>query len=138
MELYSMPMFNKFLVNDIEKSSEWYQENLSFKSIFKFKNEQNQILMEHLRLAKYQDLMLISGKQFEVGNAVYTNILVPNIRILKQRISSQYIVEDLEEKPWNSIEMTIKDLDNHLITLTQSNIKNEEFNALMQHTSKTF
>ncbi|MUP49225.1 glyoxalase, partial [Veillonellaceae bacterium M2-8] len=76
--------------------------------------------------------------QFEVGNAVYTNILVPNIRILKQRISSQYIVEDLEGKPWNSIEMTIKDLDNHLITLTQSNIKNEEFNALMQHTSKTF
>lgn len=138
MELYSMPMFNKFLVNDIEKSSEWYQENFGFKSIFKFKNEQNQILMEHLRLAKYQDLMLISGKQFEVGNAVYTNILVPNIRILKQRISSQYIVEDLEEKPWNSIEMTIKDLDNHLITLTQSNIKNEEFNALMQHTSKTF
>ena len=138
MELYSMPMFNKFLVNDIEKSSEWYQENLGFKSIFKLKNEQNQILMEHLRLAKYQDLMLISGKQFEVGNAVYTNILVPNIRILKQRISSQYIVEDLEGKPWNSIEMTIKDLDNHLITLTQSNIKNEEFNALMQHTSKTF
>ena len=134
MELYSMPMFNKFLVNDIDKSSEWYQENLGFK----IKNEQNQILMEHLRLAKYQDLMLISGKQFEVGNAVYTNILVPNIRILKQRISSQYIVEDLEEKPWNSIEMTIKDLDNHLITLTQSNIKNEEFNALMQHTSKTF
>ena len=138
MELYSMPMFNKFLVNDIDKSSEWYQENLGFKSIFKFKKEQNQILMEHLRLAKYQDLMLISGKQFEVGNAVYTNILVPNIRILKQRIPSQYIVEDLEEKPWNSIEMTIKDLDNHLITLTQSNIKNEEFNALMQHTSKTF
>ena len=138
MELYSMPMFNKFLVNDIDKSSEWYQENLGFKSIFKFKNEQNQILMEHLRLAKYQDLMLISGKQFEVGNAVYTNILVPNIRMLKQRISSQYIVENLEEKPWNSIEMTIKDLDNHLITLTQSNIKNEEFNALMQHTSKTF
>ena len=47
-------------------------------------------------------------------------------------------MEDLEGKPWNSIEMTIKDLDNHLITLTQSNIKNEEFNALMQHTSKTF
>ena len=47
-------------------------------------------------------------------------------------------MEDLEEKPWNSIEMTIIDLDNHLITLTQSNIKNEEFNALMQHTSKTF
>ena len=138
MELYSMPMFNKFLVNDIDKSSEWYQENLGFKSIFKFKNEQNKILRLHLLLAKYQDFMLFSGKQFDVGNAVYKNILVPNIRILKQRIPSQYIVEDLEEKPWNSIEMTIKDLDNHLITLTQSNIKNEEFNALMQHTSKTF
>ena len=60
------------------------------------------------------------------------------IQIYLYQIFSQYIVEDLEEKPWNSIEMTIKDLDNHLITLTQSNIKNEEFNALMQHTSKTF
>ena len=37
MELYSMPMFNKILVNDIEKSSEWYQENLGFKSILNLK-----------------------------------------------------------------------------------------------------
>ena len=30
MELYSMPMFNKILVNDIEKSSEWYQREFRF------------------------------------------------------------------------------------------------------------
>ena len=32
--------------------------------------------MEHLRLEKYQDIMLISSDDFEVGNATYLNILV--------------------------------------------------------------
>ena len=35
--------------------------------------------MEHLRLEKYQDIMLISSDDFEVGNATYLNILVKDI-----------------------------------------------------------
>lgn len=39
----------------------------------------NKVLMNHLRLEKYQDLMLISQKDFEVGNSIYLNILVKDI-----------------------------------------------------------
>ena len=82
----------------------------------------NKVLMNHLRLEKYQDLMLISQKDFEVGNSIYLNILV----------------NQLEEQPWNAKEMTIKDPDGNLITLTQSNISDTDFEKLMKKTSKDY
>ena len=95
MDYYQMPMFNKILVSDIQKQK-WY-ENLGFNSVFKFRNDKNEVLMEHLRLEKYQDIMLISSDDFEVGNATYLNILVKDINNLEKHITSQFIVEQLEE-----------------------------------------
>ncbi|MCJ1657082.1 VOC family protein [Staphylococcus sp. NRL 16/872] len=140
MEFYQMPMFNKILVNNIEKATKWYEKTLGFKSIFKFRNDKNEVLMNHLRLEKYQDIMLISSDEFEVGNATYLNILVKDISDLEERISSKFVVDQLEEKPWNAKEMTIKDLDGHLLTLTltQSNIIDTDFEKLMKTTSRNF
>ena len=133
-----MPMFNKVLVKDIEKSEKWYEKTLGFNSVFKFRNDKNEVLMEHLRLEKYQDIMLISSDDFEVGNATYLNILVKDINNLEKHITSQFIVEQLEEKPWNAKEMTIKDLDGHLLTLSHSNITDKDFQKLMKKTSSNF
>ena len=52
-----MPMFNKVLVKDIEKSEKWYEKTLGFKSVFKFRNDKNEVLMNHLRLEKHQELI---------------------------------------------------------------------------------
>ena len=95
MDYYQMPMFNKILVSDIQKRSG--MKNLGFNSVFKFRNDKNEVLMEHLRLEKYQDIMLISSDDFEVGNATYLNILVKDINNLEKHITSQFIVEQLEE-----------------------------------------
>ncbi|HDG9471627.1 TPA: VOC family protein [Staphylococcus aureus] len=132
MEFYQMPMFNKVLVQDIEKAEKWYEKTLGFKSVFKFRNDKNEVLMNHLRLEKYQDLMLISQTDFEVGNSIYLNILVKDIEEKSQNISQKFIVSQLEEQPWNAKEMTIKDPDGHLITLTQSNISDTDFEKLMK------
>ena len=133
-----MPMFNKVLVKDIEKAEKWYEKTLGFKSVFKFRNDKNEVLMNHLRLEKYQDLMLISQTDFEVGNSIYLNILVKDIEKKSQNISQKFIVSQLEEQPWNAKEMTIKDPDGHLITLTQSNISDTDFEKLMKKTSKDY
>lgn len=133
-----MPMFNKILVKDIEKAEKWYEKTLGFKSVFKFRNDKNEVLMNHLRLEKYQDLMLISKTDFEVGNSIYLNILVKDIEEKSQNISQNFIVNQLEEQPWNAKEMTIKDPDGHLITLTQSNISDADFEKLMKQTSKDY
>ncbi|WP_194746613.1 VOC family protein [Staphylococcus chromogenes] len=138
MEFYQMPMFNKVLVKDIEKAEKWYEKTLGFKSVFKFRNDKNEVLMNHLRLEKYQDLMLISQTDFEVGNSIYLNILVKDIEEKSQNISQKFIVNQLEEQPWNAKEMTIKDPDGHLITLTQSNISHTDFEKLMKQTSKDY
>lgn len=138
MEFYQMPMFNKVLVKDIEKTEKWYEKTLGFKSVFKFRNDKNEVLMNHLRLEKYQDLMLISQTDFEVGNSIYLNILVKDIEEKSQNISQKFIVNQLEEQPWNAKEMTIKDPDGHLITLTQSNISDTDFEKLMKQTSKNY
>ena len=138
MDYYQMPMFNKLLVSDIQKAAKWYEKTLGFNSVFKFRNDKNEVLMEHLRLEKYQDIMLISSDNFEGGNATYLNILVKDINNLEKHISSQFIVEQLEEKPWNAKEMTIKDLDGHLLTLTHSNITDKDFKKLIKKTSKDF
>ncbi|HHD0804312.1 TPA: VOC family protein [Staphylococcus aureus] len=138
MEFYQMPMFNKVLVKDIEKAEKWYEKTLGFKSVFKFRNDKNEVLMNHLRLEKYQDLMLISQTDFEVGNSIYLNILVKDIEEKSQNISQKFIVTQLEEQPWNAKEMTIKDPDGHLITLTQSNISDTDFEKLMKQTSKDY
>lgn len=98
----------------------------------------NKVLMNHLRLEKYQDLMLISQKDFEVGNSIYLNILVKDIEEKSQNISQKFIVSQLEEQPWNTKEMTIKDPDGNLITLTQSNISDTDFEKLMKKTSKDY
>lgn len=138
MEFYQMPLFNKVLVQDIEKVEKWYEKTLGFKSVFKFRNDKNEVLMNHLRLEKYQDLMLISQTDFEVGNSIYLNILVKDIEEKSQNISQKFIVSQLEEQPWNAKEMTIKDPDGHLITLTQSNISDTDFEKLMKKTSKDY
>lgn len=138
MEFYQMPMFNKLFVNDIEKSEKWYEKALGFKSVFKFRNDKNEVIMDHLRLGKYQDIMLIKADNFIVGNANFLNVLVEDIESLSDRISPKVVMNPLEQQPWNAIEMTVKDPDGHLITLTQSNISKEDFDILMKKTSKQF
>lgn len=133
-----MPMFNKILVQDIEKAEKWYEKTLGFTSVFKFRNDKNEVLMNHLRLEKYQDLMLISSNDSQVGNSIFLNLLVKDIEDKAQTISQKFIVSELQEQPWNAKEMTIKDPDGHLITLTQSNITDTEFEMLMNQTSKKY
>ncbi|MGZ2417263.1 catechol 2,3-dioxygenase-like lactoylglutathione lyase family enzyme [Staphylococcus caledonicus] len=138
MEFYQMPMFNKILVSDIERSERWYEKTLGFESVFKFKNDKNEVLMNHLRLEKCQDLMLICSNNFEVGNSIYLNLLVKDIENKSKTISSKFVVSGLEEQSWNAKEMTVKDPNGHLITLTQSNISEADFEKLMNQTSKKY
>ncbi|QRN48642.1 VOC family protein [Macrococcoides bohemicum] len=138
MEFYQMPLFNKLLVRDIEKAEKWYLHTLGFRSVFKFRNENNEVIMNHLRLKKYQDIMLIQSEDFKSGNGCFINILVDDIETIANSISKKYILQPLEQMPWNAMELTIVDPDGYQITLTESNIKDEDFEKLMNSASKNF
>jgi len=133
-----MSLFNKIFVNDIEKSEKWYRHTLGFQSVFKFRNEKNEVIMNHLRLKKYQDIMLIQSDDFTSGNGCYINILVDDIETIASSISEKYILQPLEQMPWNAMEMTIVDPNCYQITLMESNISDEDFEKLMDSVSKKY
>ena len=56
MEFYPMPMFNKMLVKDIEKAEKWYEKTIGFKSVFKFRNDKNEVLMNHWFCCKVKNI----------------------------------------------------------------------------------
>ncbi|MFP5098375.1 VOC family protein [Staphylococcus equorum] len=138
MEFYQMQLFNKLLVSDIEKTEEWYRHTLGLQSVFKFRDEENKVILNHLRLNKYQDLMLIQSEDFNSGNGCFINILVDDIETIANSISEKYVLQRLEQMPWNAMEMTIVDPDGYQITLTESNIKDGDFEKLMNSISKKY
>lgn len=133
-----MQLFNKLLVSDIEKTEEWYRHTLGLQSIVKFRDEENEVILNHLRLNKYQDLMLIQSEDFNSGNGCFINILVDDIETIANSISEKYVLQRLEQMPWNAMEMTIVDPDGYQITLTESNIKDGDFEKLMNSISKKY
>lgn len=138
MEFYKMPLFNKLLVREIEKAEKWYHHTLVFQSVFKFRNEENEVIMNHLRLRKYQDIMLIQSNDFSSGNGFFINLLVDDIETIVKSISEKYVLQPLGQMPWNAKEMTIVDPDGYQITLTESNIKDEDFKKLMNSVSEKY
>lgn len=133
-----MQLFNKLLVSDIEKTEEWYRHTLGLQSVFKFRDEEDEVILNHLRLNKYQDLMLIQSEDFNSGNGCFINILVDDIETIANSISEKYVLQRLEQMPWNAMEMTIVDPDGYQITLTESNIKDGDFEKLMNSISKKY
>lgn len=106
--------------------------------MFKFRNEENVVIMNHLRLKKYQDIMLIQSDDFKSGNGCFINILVNDIETIANSVSEKYVLQPLEQMPWNAKEMTIIDPDGYQITLTESNIKDEYFEKLINSVSKNY
>ncbi len=93
MNVYVMPMFYQLKTKDIEQSSKWFAEILGFQSLYQFRNQENQVTMDHLRLADYQDLMLIAADSFTVGDGAILNVAMIDLRNIAQKIPEKWIVE---------------------------------------------
>ncbi|MGC6768289.1 VOC family protein [Enterococcus sp. LJL128] len=139
MDVYLMPMFNKLMVKDIQKAAAWYTDLLGFTSLFAFKNENNEVSMNHLRLKNYQDIMLIQSEAFTAGDGLRMNLTVDHLHELAERIPEKFIIEALEKQPWNAEEMTIRDCDGYLITLTQAGTETtDSFETVIDRVSEKF
>lgn len=139
MDFYIMPTFNKIMVKNIAESSNWYENFLGFTSLFKFKNEKNEVIMDHLRRSKYQDIMLIQANNFTVGNGLRLNLSVNNIEEIEQKLTKNDIIEPMIAQPWNAIELTIKDCDGYLITLTQATIvQPQDFDTVIENSRQIY
>lgn len=58
--------------------------------------------MNHLKQEKYQDIMLIQSIDFTIGNGCFINVLVDDIETIASSISEKYVLQPLEQMPWNA------------------------------------
>jgi catechol 2,3-dioxygenase-like lactoylglutathione lyase family enzyme len=58
-EFYPMPLFVRMFVQDVAVTAEWYADALGFRSVYVQQDPNGNQMMNHIRLAKYQDLMLL-------------------------------------------------------------------------------
>ena len=136
-ELYPMPMFVRLLVRDVAASAKWYRDALGFHSVYALAGDNDTQIMNHLRLGRYQDLMLIAQPQSlsesSKGQGVVINLTIEkDIDGLAQRAKSVGArVEGPTETGWNTQEVTVSDPDGYVLTFSQVVDTDRAFNDVM-------
>jgi uncharacterized glyoxalase superfamily protein PhnB len=136
-EFYPMPLFVKLSVRDVAASAEWYGEALGFRSVYALAGEGGRQVMVHLRLARYQDLMLIAESADPPGSAKGQGVVINlacegDVDRLAQRARSVGSkVEGPADTAWNAREITVADPDGYLLTFSQVVDPNRAFGDVM-------
>jgi uncharacterized glyoxalase superfamily protein PhnB len=135
-EFYPMPLFVKLMVRDVARSAEWYAEALGFRSVYAMPGADGRQVINHIRLDRYQDLMLLAGPQSEdhpadrgfVINLTFTG----DMQALAERaraLGAQ--VEGPVARPWNALEVIAADPDGFVLTFSQVLDASRKFSDVM-------
>ena len=136
-EFYPMPLFVRLLVRDVAASAKWYRDALGFRSVYALAGDNDTQVMNHLRLGRYQDLMLIAQPQglgeSTKGQGVVINLTIEKgIDSLAQQAKSVGAgVEGPAETGWNTREVTVSDPDGYVLTFSQVVDANRAFSDVM-------
>ncbi len=124
-EFYPMPLFVKLAVRDVAASARWYEDALGFRSVYTLAGDDGMQVLNHLRLGRYQDLMLIAQPQNSNepnrGQGVVINLTIDEgvDSLARQAEAAGARVEGPQETPWNTREVTVSDPDGYVLTFSQ-------------------
>jgi predicted lactoylglutathione lyase len=132
VEIYPMPVFGTLTVADVQKSAEWYEKTLGFKTIFSVSDsDTHEKLFVHLRREKYQDLLLKKGVSDKATNShgiALTFQAWGDIDVLTDRAKQQgaTIVAGPEDtsfagpdgNTWGTRDVTFQDIDGYRVIFT--------------------
>lgn len=128
-EIYPMPSFPMLIVNDLEASSNFYQNALGFKHIFTMPGPGGQPTLVHLRWVKYADLLIATsrdGKELPGPKGVGVSL---NFNMFEHfdggmdafanhaRMQGANVTGPVDQ-PWNVREVTVIDPDGYKLTFT--------------------
>ena len=109
-EFYGMPMFVTVTTGDMERSKEFWLRGLGFIDLFSIPGQ-----VTHLRRRAFQDVLLVPGEKSGSGAGGGSGVSTSFACVLGQIDEIAERCERLvpgctqgpEEKPWNSIELTV-------------------------------
>jgi uncharacterized glyoxalase superfamily protein PhnB len=129
-EFYPMPLFVRMLVSDVATAAHWYAEALGFRSVYTLPAADGTQLMNHIRLERYQDLMLVSQPSDSLAvndsNGLVINFSYSgDLQALAERaIATGVTVTGPIPTTYNTYEVTI--IDPHGYPLIFSQILNRD------------
>ena len=129
-EIYPMPSFPTLIVNDLDASSNFYQNVLGFKHIFTMPGPGGQPALVHLRWVKYADLLIAKprdGKPLSGMKGIGVSLNFPMFErfdgdidvFTKQAVEKGANVTGPIDQPWNVREVTIIDPDGYKLIFTK-------------------
>lgn len=123
-EFYSMPLFVRMFVRDVAASAQWYANAFGFRSVSALSNVEGRQTMNHIRLAKYQDLMLLAQSQDttdEPSNSLSISFsYADSLEALAQRaMSAGATVGGPTVMPYNAYELTVIDPNGFILIFSQ-------------------
>jgi len=128
-EIYPMPSFATLIVNDLQASSNFYQNALGFKHIFTMPGPGGKPALVHLRWVKYADLLIAKsrdGKELSgqkgVGISLNFNLFDrfdgDIDAFAKHARENGATITGPMDQPWNVREVTLIDPDGYKLVFT--------------------
>jgi uncharacterized glyoxalase superfamily protein PhnB len=136
-EFYPMPLFVKLAVRDVAASANWSEKALGFRSIYALPGADGTQVMNHIRLGRYQDLMLTAetpdSAELDKGRGVVINLTIDGgvDGLAQQARSAGAEVEGPADTPWNTREVTVEDRDGYVLIFSQVIDAGREFDDVM-------
>lgn len=139
-EVYAMPGFVTFEVDDLVRSTRWYVQGLGFVVLAELPGPDGTPVLVHLRRHRYQDVLLVAPRAGDTEQ--------DRVRGLGVRYSVRAGAEDLEHRaqvaravgdghvdgpartPWNTVDLVCRDPDGYEVVLTEAvpaALRDEEF-----------
>jgi uncharacterized glyoxalase superfamily protein PhnB len=143
-EIYPMPLFPTLTVNDVEASSDFYQNALGFKHIFTMLSPDGRPSVVHLRWVKYADLLITRSRDGQelsglkgVGISLNFNMLEhfngDMDAFAKYARENGANVTGPIDQPWNVREVTVLDPDGYKLIFTMPININLPFEEVIEH-----
>lgn len=135
-EFYPMPLFVRMFVRDVAATAKWYTNALGFRSVYVQQDPNGRHRMNHIRLAKYQDLLLLPQPQ-DTADIQSNGLIISfsyngNLEALAQQaISTGATVGGPTVMPYNAYELTVIDPNEFILIFSQVMDVNRTFEDVM-------
>jgi catechol 2,3-dioxygenase-like lactoylglutathione lyase family enzyme len=145
-EIYPMPLFPTLIADDVEASSNFYQNILGFKHIFTMPGPDGKPSLVHLRWVKYADLLITRSRGGQltgpkgVGISLNFNMLEHfngDMDVFAKHVREKGAnIKGPIDQPWNVREVTVLDPDGFQLIFSMPINLNLSFKEVIDHVQK--
>ena len=141
-DYYPMPAFPTLSAQSVEASRRFYVDGLGFQHVFSIPGPDGRPVVEHIRLARYADVLLEqeAGGAYPASAARGLGVRLSFSLVLAERDCHEFAeraraygarVRGPVERPWNAREVEVIDPDGYVLVFTEPLDATKEFHKVL-------